>query len=77
MKQIERLFYLIWQVKEFRIAPQDLNPGTAESRFKLLWKRLFEQYHDLTESMYADEKSRIEVELGEVVKEDKDLKKIA
>jgi hypothetical protein len=64
MKQIERLFYLIWQVKQFRIAPQEFKPGAAESWVKLLGKRLFEQYHDLTESMYTesmymDEKSHI------------------
>jgi hypothetical protein len=68
---------LIWQVKQFRVASQELKPGAAESWVKLLWKRLFEQYHDLTESMYVDEKSHIEAELGEVAKEFKEHKGIA
>jgi long-chain acyl-CoA synthetase len=67
----------VQQVKQFRIAPQELNPGATGSWVKLQRKRLYEQYHDLIESMYVDEKSRIGAELGQVAQEVKELKEIA
>jgi hypothetical protein len=67
----------VQQVKQFRIAPQELNPGVAGSWVKLQRKRLYQQYHDLIESMYVDEKARIGAELGEVAKEVKELKERA
>jgi len=67
----------VQQVKQFRIAPQELNPGAAGNWVKLQRKRLYEQYHDLIESMYVDEKSRIGAELGEVAQKIRELKDIA
>ena len=67
----------VQQVKQFRIAPQELNPGVAGSWVKLQRKRLYQQYHDLIESMYVDEKARIGAELGDVAKEVRELKERA
>jgi long-chain acyl-CoA synthetase len=66
----------VQQVKQFRITPQELHPGEG-GWYKISRRRLYEQYHDLIESMYVDEKSRIGMEVGELAKDLKEIGEIA